>query len=149
MSNARVTARQGNGPAFSAYSSATTSFPVSTLTKIGFQTKDFDTNTCFDTPTSRFTPNQPGYYLVTAMFGVTSSSAAAYMQVVIYKNGTAVQTSPVSGGLGIYVNSVTALVYCNGTTDYIEAFGSQSTASTQVNITGSTYRFTGCMVRGA
>lgn len=139
---------EAGGPAFSAYASAGVSMPNSTSTKILFQTKDFDTNNNYDTTTSRFTPTIPGYYQVTATISAPAQ-AAAYFQASIYKNGAQYTTSPVSAAAGIYVNQVSGLVYCNGSTDYIEVYGSQSTGGTITSNTGAIYKFQGSLVRPA
>lgn len=55
----------GTGPAFSAYQSTQqTGISVGVFTKVNLQTEEFDTNSCFDTSTSTFTPNVAGYYQV-------------------------------------------------------------------------------------
>lgn len=112
-------------PAFGAYATATTSLPQNVWTKIALGGEDFDTNSCFDTTNSRFTPNVAGYYLFTAGY---SSFGASYASAAIAKNGTAV-----SRGSSGYSNSsftpysytVTFMVYLNGTTDYVELFAIQ------------------------
>ena len=50
----------GNGPAFSAYQSTLQSFSSNTVTKVLFQTEEYDTNSNF--ASSRFTPTVAGYY---------------------------------------------------------------------------------------
>ena len=46
------------GPAFSAYQSSAQTLSSNTVTKIQFQTEEFDTANCFDSTTNyRFTPN--------------------------------------------------------------------------------------------
>ena len=136
------------GPAFSAYAPAGVSMPNSTPTKIAFATKDFDTNTNFDTTTSRFTPTVAGYYQVTATI-TAPVSAGAYFNALIYKNGVAWASSVLSAAIGIYVAQVSSLVYCNGATDYIEIYGSQSTGGTVTSGTGTMYKFQAALVRPA
>lgn len=52
-----------NGPAFSAYQSSAQTLSSGTITKIEFQTEEFDTDNCFDNAINyRFTPNVAGYY---------------------------------------------------------------------------------------
>jgi hypothetical protein len=138
----------GNGPAFSAYAATGVSMANSVPTKILFQTEDFDTNSNYDATTARFLPTVAGYYQVTATMSAPTS-ASAYFNALIYKNGVLYATSPLSGAVGIYVSQVTALVYCNGSTDYIEAYGSQSSGGTITSNTGTSYKFQGCMVRAA
>ena len=109
------------GPAFSAYQSSSQSgFSTSTWTKINFQTKEFDTNNNFDNATNyRFTPTVAGYYQVNASY--QSSGSGSDQSIALYKNGSIFKQ-------GVLVSSymveptVSALIYCNGSTDYIEAY---------------------------
>jgi len=108
----------GNGPAFSAYQTSGQTLSSSTYTKLLFDTKDFDTNSNYSTSTSRFTPTVAGYYFANASIGAGNNSQNI---AFIYKNGSSVRSGTnVSNG---YVGIVTTLVYCNGTTDYLEAYG--------------------------
>ena len=111
----------GNGPAFSAYKNTGQSFSSATFTKVTFQAEEFDTNSCYDTSTSRFTPTVAGYYQINVELDVYSNTSLVFCSV--YKNGTEVKR-----GVGINAaNSETytgsyALIYCNGSTDYLEAY---------------------------
>lgn len=136
------------GPAFSAYVATGVSMVNSTPTKIQFQTEEFDTNSNYDNSTGRFTPTVAGYYQITATIGAPVS-ASAYFNALIYKNGSVYASSVLSANTGIYVSQVSALVYLNGTTDYVETYGSQSSGGTVTSATGVTYKFQGCMVRAA
>jgi hypothetical protein len=118
----------GNGPAFSAYSSAGQTLSANTFTKLQFNTEEFDTASCY--ASDRFTPNVAGYYQTGGGFG--GGAAQCTTIVAIYKNGSRVKiianspsVNPASYG--------TALVYLNGTTDYIELYGVLSVGQ----ITGS------------
>ena len=120
----------GNMPAFSAYSDATTqTFTVGTYTKVLFQVKEFDTNNNF--ASSLFTPTVGGYYQVSSsiLFPAATPTVAF---VAIYKNG-----SDFKEGCRIYFPSgsggpcVSALIYLNGSTDYVEIYGLQSSSTSQ------------------
>lgn len=50
-----------NAPAFSAHGSALQSVSDQTFTKVAFNTKEFDTDSRYNTSTYRFTPNVAGY----------------------------------------------------------------------------------------
>ena len=77
----------GNMPAFSAYQSTAQTLSSSTITKIQFQTKEFDTASAFDNTTNyRFNPQVSGYYQVNSVIQVNSASTNMY--AAIYKNGT-------------------------------------------------------------
>ena len=143
----------GTGPAFSAYATVTTSLTTSTFTKIAIQTKEFDTANCFDNVTNyRFTPTVAGYYQVNAQLNINGSSGNNYI-ATIYKNGSeykrANQIGPnPSGNIGLVVS---ALIYLNGSTDYIELWGYQGTGSTQTIGVGSYQQnyFQAALVRAA
>jgi hypothetical protein len=135
------------GPAFSAYAGATTSFAANTVTKINFNTEEFDTNSNYDTSTSRFTPTVAGYYIIDGGFEFSDSSAA-YLNVIIYKNGNAYKggtNSYISSNYRVYAN---CLVYCNGSTDYIELYGFSNKVGTSMAFQAYTY-FQGVLVRAA
>lgn len=107
----------GNMPAFSAYLSSNQSISGSTWTKIAFDTKEFDTNNNF--ASNRFTPTVAGYYQINSCYGMNGTTiVAAYIS--IYKNGTAYKQSGVNAG---GYTGVSSIVYCNGSTDYIEIYG--------------------------
>jgi hypothetical protein len=121
----------GTGPAFSAYPSATQSVSTATFTKVTYDTEEFDTNNNF--ASSRFTPTVAGYYQINAR--VTGNITLATNQTVlsIYKNGSEFKR------LGQIPNSTSssvcpmgsALIYMNGSTDYLEIYVYQSTGVSQ------------------
>lgn len=133
------------GPAFSAYQSTLQSTTSGVTTKIQFQTKEFDTASCFDNTTNyRFTPTVAGYYQVNGAVVYAGSSAA--IVVYIYKNGASYKRGtnpPTSGG-----SAMSALVYLNGSSDYVEFYAvSFANQNTTVGI-DNTY-FQACLLRGA
>ena len=120
------------GPAFSAYQSTLQSFANGIPTKIQFQTKEFDTNTNYDNATNyRFTPTVAGYYQVNGGI-VWAGATSAYGQIVIYKNGSLYKSGLIGAG-NIAGNSgnISALVFLNGSTDYVELYGNQGSGSSQ------------------
>ena len=113
----------GNGPAFSAYRGNSQSISAATFTKILFGTEDFDTANCYDSSTNyRFTPNVAGYYQVNSSISISaySNRYTAY----IYKNGTLYATGMSNTGNATNTDStgIYALIYLNGSTDYIEIY---------------------------
>jgi hypothetical protein len=137
----------GNMPTFSAYSSGGQTLNSGTETKIQFNNKDWDTANCFNTSTYRFTPNVAGYYQITV--GFSNSSASVSTESIIYKNGLVWMYGPypITSSSTTTWNYLTGLVYCNGSTDYIEAYAFVSaTVTTQAN---GYYKFQGVLVRAA
>ena len=140
----------GNGPSFSAYINTSFSISSATHTKLVFDTEEWDTASCFDTTTSRFTPNVAGYYMIGGHFQPQTSYTTGTTQ--IYKNGTAYRVlhwnqhassvaspAPVGGQ---------TLVHMNGTTDYVELYGYMTTGQV-VQPSHEWSWFQGHMVRSA
>ena len=120
----------GNGPAFSAYNSGTQTISTGVWTKVIFNTEEFDTANAFDKDTNyRFQPQVAGYYQLTHEQDVYAGGSTIAGVTAFYKNGTAIKRgsgiNPVNTEF-YFTNS--ALVYLNGTTDYIEVY---------INITSS------------
>lgn len=136
-----------NMPTFSAYQSSAQTLATATATKLQFQTEEWDTANCFDNATNyRFTPNVDGYYQVT---GELAPNSDCGMFLFLYKNGTVwkrwnnfASTTNTTGING------TALVYLNGSTDYIELYGWVSTGQALDARSFSTY-FQAAMIRSA
>jgi hypothetical protein len=139
-----------NGPAFSAYSNAFVSVANNTFTKITFNTEDYDTNNNF--ASSRFTPTVAGYYQFNVTLAFAASAGVNTGGIFFYKNGT----RHLDGSLLVMNTSYTqfisssGIIYCNGSTDYVEVYASQATGSAQnIGSTASTLKFTGALVRSA
>lgn len=137
------------GPAFSAYPTATQTISVGVNTKIVLNAEEFDTASCFDSTTNyRFTPTVAGYYQIS---GAISSNGAAQntFGVFIYKNGANFKPGNQSGGAAaLFSVTVSALIYLNGTTDYVEMWGYTGSAVAFAAGASGTY-FQGALVRGA
>jgi len=118
----------GNGPAFSAYRSGSNQNVSSgTWVKAQLNTEDFDTANAFDSTTNyRFTPLVAGYYQINGSIAPDSTSSFSNgLFAAIYKNGAlyrAAASYNTSAQLASVV-FVSALVYLNGSTDYIELYG--------------------------
>lgn len=136
-----------NGPAFSAYqSSAQTGLTGNVYVKVQFQTKEFDTASCYDNTTNyRFTPNVAGYYQINAVIGCNTS--INYMYCAIYKNGSKFKEAGSQQTYGI-ATICNALIYLNGSTDYIEIYVAPSATC---NLVGGSYQtyFQGSLIRTA
>ena len=109
-------------PAFSAYKSSDQSVSASVFTKVTFDTKHFDTNSNFTD--SKFTPTVAGYYQINANILVDATSGLTRIMAIIYKNGGRHNWIGYHEGYnndeGCLAGS--ALVYMNGTTDYLEVY---------------------------
>jgi hypothetical protein len=135
----------GNGPAFSAYQSSAQTLSSGTWTKIQFQTKEFDTNSNFDNVTNyRFTPTVAGYYQISGGFQVSSS--ATPVRLAIYKNGSVFKYLGITDSSSLSGIYSSALIYLNGSTDYIELYGYVGTGQALLSNSTATY-FQASMVR--
>lgn len=141
----------GNGPAIRVCRTGSAqSLTINVSTKVLFDTVVFDTNSNFSIPNSRFTPTVAGYYQISSVNQLLGTVTTA-MDISLYKNGVrdtsllyltgASYTNPIIGG--------SALVYCNGSTDYIEVYISVGTAGISVNYAAAANYFTGALVRAA
>ena len=146
----------GTGAAFSAYQSSAQTIGSATLTKVQFQTERFDTNSAFDSTTNyRFQPQVAGYYLITSGAGFNRANNNEGIYVAIYKNGASYATVGTNAsGNTFAIASVNALVYLNGSTDYVETYvanfvsGSVALLTTTFAIGDATY-MSGYLVRAA
>ena len=109
----------GNMPAFSAYLSPAQSISSGAFVKVNLQNENFDTNNNF--ASSRFTPTVAGYYQINASVNFQASTAITRAFPTIYKNGSEYcRGSDVPSS--VFAGVVSTLVYCNGSTDYIELY---------------------------
>jgi hypothetical protein len=139
-----------NGPAFSAYASSTLSVTTSVATKVQINTEEFDTNSNYDNATNyRFTPTVAGYYQVTAQLGcsgtgITVAFCAIYKNGSLFKRGTDIRVTNTYSQVG-----VNNLIYLNGSTDYLELYGTIAATSPSFSSGSDTTYFQAAMVRGA
>ena len=138
----------GNGPAFSAYPSGTQTITSGVYTKIACNTEEFDTNSNYDNATNyRFTPTVAGYYQVNGAVspnGTSTGSAVA----AIYKNGSAFKYGPYIQTTNAN-SAVSALIYLNGSTDYIEMYAYVTAVIASVGNGSSSTYFQASLVRAA
>jgi hypothetical protein len=116
-------AASASGPAFQAYSTPTQSISSTTNTKATMTNENFDTDNNF--ASSRFTPTKAGYYLITGSISFTGAANKTF-RVLLYKNGSSYSNwNTVSLGVAVANPTIMneALIYCNGSTDYVEMYG--------------------------
>jgi hypothetical protein len=117
-----ASASASSGPAFSAYrNTSTQTLSSGTTTKLQFNGESFDTDNCFDSTTNyRFTPNKAGYYQIHIQ-GQIYLASSTFCGLRIYFNGSAVRNQQTLSGED-QRPSISALLYFNGSTDYVEAY---------------------------
>jgi hypothetical protein len=122
----------GTGPAFSAYATASNSLTNNTFIKISLNAEEFDTAGYFDSTTNyRFTPLIAGYYQFSCAVNV-NSAAAGVVITSFFKNGSEFKRC---NQMNLNVSSTnspggSALIYMNGSTDYIELYCLQNSGGT-------------------
>ena len=111
-----------DNPAFSAYVAANQTITSSTYTKVNFNTEEFDIGSCYDTTNKRWTPNKAGYYQVSMTVNNITSVSPSVFVASIYKNGSSFKQGGDMRGTNACAITSSALIYMNGTTDYLEGF---------------------------
>lgn len=133
--------------AFSAY--LNTGQVVGTIAKIQLGAEEFDTANAFDSAANfRFQPAVAGYY---QLFGsVQGGSANVAMQPFIYKNGVNRKSGSFINASGAYQTvQIVDMVYLNGTTDYVELWGTQSVSQAMTSGAGNGTYFQGSLIAKA
>jgi hypothetical protein len=132
-------------PAFSAYQTTGTSLGASTTTKVLFDTELFDTNNNF--ASSTFTPTVAGYYQVNACVFV-SGTTSALLTILSASNGASKSGSYTNlAGQSQAASMASAVMYFNGSTDYVEVQVYSGAALT--TLTGQYTHFSATFVRSA
>ena len=153
ITGATITVAATAAPAFSAYQSSAQTISYNTVTKVTFTSEEFDTNNNY--ASSTFTPTVAGYYQVqSGLFFNTSTTTNSWLVLSIAKNGSLYKDIYNQGANpgGYFGIGIAALVYCNGTTDYVEVYVQQIIgASGSQALTASSLRtwFSGSMIRSA
>ena len=118
----------------------TQSIPDNTATALTFASEDVDTDGFHDNATnpSRITPNKPGWYRFAGVYYTGARADYASVTVFLRKNGS---TTFAGGGRlitppsGTTAVQCTALISCNGTTDYVELMALQDNTANAAQVT--------------
>lgn len=136
------------GSAFSAYLPTSNQSVTSAVwTKVTLSAEDFDAVGDFDATTNyQHTPTIAGYYQYSwTVQGngavITALGSSLYKNGAIYKPGTYAPTTTVM------ISSGSALVYMNGTTDYVELFGYVVGTTPVIEFGSAKTYLTGCLIR--
>lgn len=136
-----------SGPAFGVYQNVGQALSSNVWTKIQLQVEEFDTNGAFDNVTNyRFQPQTAGYYQLNANIAVAAAGSA--VQVGFYKNGSLFKAGGNQPGPTMYANNCSAIIYLNGSTDYIEMYARFSVGQNSEALQTSTW-MNGSLVRSA
>lgn len=134
----QIDTKPRKGPAVCAVANATQSVTSGVATKVTLATELFDTDSLFSS--SRFTPNVSGYYQVNGLLRAVATNGTIFF-ASIYKNGAEYtrgnQLAFTSGNGNFQQLSVSDVIFMNGSTDYIELFGSVTGTSPSFDFTSS------------
>lgn len=148
----------GNGPTFSAYPSGTFTISASTFTIVPCNTEEFDTNSNFNNtgstvgsnPAYSFLPTVAGYYQINGAWSLGSATTFTRSLSAIYKNGTLIKQGLDNNGAAATGSNVAAIVYLNGTTDYVGFYIFEAgTGTITINAGPSSTYFQAAMIRSA
>ena len=122
---------------------------INTFVKVAFDSAILNPNTGYSTANSRFTPDVAGWYMVAATVTQAGTQNTDNAQLLIYKNGANHRRlSVVNTSSATHLTSQTsgsALVYLNGSGDYVEIFmyrgQSSGTASVEGEAAGTSTHF--------
>lgn len=143
--------------AFDAYSSVDQTVTTATPTKLTFNIEVYDTASAFDNTTNhRFQPSVAGYYQISVRIRPSATTNFTSGNATIYKNGSSfarvcefVEPNSVTA-LSCGTISGSMLVYLNGSTDYIEIYGTVTgTGTCSFSVSGDTTGQFGTRVTGA
>jgi len=147
-----------DGPAFSAYIAANQT-ATGSVQIITYNTEVYDTASCFNNtgstvggiPAYSFLPNVAGYYQVNhTLLAFDTVSGSSYLNY-IYKNGSSYTLTalPIVTGSSTAGTTTSQVIYLNGTTDSIQAYG-RFAGTAPVFFGGATASyFSAALVRGA
>lgn len=123
-------------PVFEVIKTTNQTLSSGTFTKITFDSESYDTASFYDLANSKFQPTIAGYYHINLCLYFGNGTSTATLSY-LYKNGAIHRQIAnfyhSSQSLDDYGVAGGALVYMNGTTDYIEAYGLVIGSSLVVN----------------
>ena len=141
--NGTINGLGANTPSFLAYQSSNQTVGSGTATKIQFDTKSFDTNSCYDNTTNyRFTPTVAGYYWLFISIQINSADDFDNIQTLIYKNGSELAHANDRTEF-YYVGKNFYLSYANGSTDYFEGYWRQDSGTNKDTNNGAVRTYFG------
>ena len=107
--------------------------PDNSTQKLEFDTAEIDADGAWDSANKRFNPKKPGYYLITARFELNSGT---YCILSALKNGADASYMGATVNANCEGIGGSCVMYCNGSTDYIEIYFYTASAIS-VSVAGS------------
>lgn len=103
-----------------AYLNTATSTTTAGWQKVPVDTIAYDPNGVFNVTTKRFTPTRAGYYLCDIR---ARTSTTGQLTIAIGKNGSSTNGFTIGGDApSVNAEGGSGLMFCNGTTDYLEPY---------------------------
>ena len=134
------------GPAFSTAFTGTAA-ASGTYTEMQTNTEHFDTHSALSTSTGRFQPSVSGYYQFNVSLATGAGTPLGFAAAIVLNSNTSnirgVAASSISDSGAYKVESTSALIYLNGSTDWVSAYA--YCYSGTATVTGN---FSGCFIRG-
>ena len=128
-------------PAFSLVKTSHQTISTGTVTKVTYDSAEFDLTSDADLTNNKVVPSVEGYYLIDFNYRFSGITDGGQTYSSIRKNGSEVKRGMQynnGASAGAHGNS-THLLYFNGTTDYLETFVYQGTGANRSLISGSQY----------
>ena len=127
---ATATGFPDNTPAFLVRLTGNQSVANTTTTILSFNREALDTDSDYDSTNYRFVPQVQGYYKIGVR--ITSQGTGAGQSLNIYKNGSTVTEYQVNAAASTTNSQINeALVFMNGSSDYVDARVYQSSGSSK------------------
>lgn len=117
-------------PAFEAVLTSDQSVSHNTITKVQFNSEIYDTDNCYDNSSNyRFTPTKAGKYYVYAQLDIYAGASSDLLvaNLRLYKNGSQVTfaySEFSNNPIHAITRNLATVVDMNGSSDYLECFGS-------------------------
>jgi hypothetical protein len=140
--NQTLTEVVGTTAAGSVGKGVTQAIASAVFTKVTLSTVSSDPQSWWNAANSRWIPTIPGYYQVDAMLTYIGITASSLYEAHIVRNGLTVSNILMQGNSAIsgwVAGTQSAVVYMNGSTDYVELYTFQATGVSQ-NVDGNTLR---------
>ena len=148
-SGATLTNFPDNTPAFLVEKSSAQAIANNTTTKVTFDTEILDTDNTF--ASDKFTPGVSGKYQIFAQVGISNMDDAKYNQVLLYKNGSSLNSKPMTIITGSNTQDLysrfTYIVDAN-TTDYFEVYVRHNNGNSRDLTYNQTTNFGGMRIIG-
>lgn len=143
----------GEKPIGRVLASTTQSLPHNTYTAVQMGIEEYDSHGFHSTSllTSRVTPTIPGWYRFSGFVAYGGRTDYLFVESTIRQNGgtpiaPSTRDNPDDGGAATTVmNGASALVQCNGTTDYVEIVGRHNNTAALAQVTAQSVHLTSCL----